>query len=230
MGLDTLELLLETEERFGVSIPDKEASEIRTVGDLHEAVLRKLSVRNSQRCLTAMAFYRLRRALVELLGVRREQVRPDRSVGDVLPWYRRRQLWPLLASGSGLRMPTLERPEWLREAIMSAAVLTFIAAPVLAAMGGLSVWAVWLLIAIAVALAFCVTRPLALVPAGRCRTVGDLARAVYGVNAGALAREAGEVNRAETWGMLVGLVSDQLGVRERDITPDSRFIEDLNCG
>ncbi len=44
MGLDTVELVLRTEEAFSVNLPDEECAQIVTVGDLYRAVLYKLDL------------------------------------------------------------------------------------------------------------------------------------------------------------------------------------------
>lgn len=44
MGLDTVELVLRTEDVFGIDLPDEECAQIITVGDLYRAVLSKLNL------------------------------------------------------------------------------------------------------------------------------------------------------------------------------------------
>ena len=44
MGLDTVEIVLRTEDVFGISLPDEECGKIVTVGDLYRAVLQKLDL------------------------------------------------------------------------------------------------------------------------------------------------------------------------------------------
>lgn len=44
MGLDAVELLLRTEELFAIALSDKEAADIRTVGDLYILICTKLNV------------------------------------------------------------------------------------------------------------------------------------------------------------------------------------------
>jgi len=44
MGLDTVELVLRTEDVFAVYMPDEECGQIRTVGDLYKLILQKLDL------------------------------------------------------------------------------------------------------------------------------------------------------------------------------------------
>jgi len=44
MGLDAVEIVLRTEELFGISIGDDEAGAVRTVGDLYHLICAKLNL------------------------------------------------------------------------------------------------------------------------------------------------------------------------------------------
>ena len=44
MGLDTVEIVLRTEETFSLDLPDEECSKVVTVGDLYRLVLNKLEL------------------------------------------------------------------------------------------------------------------------------------------------------------------------------------------
>jgi acyl carrier protein len=44
MGLDVVEVVLQTEETFAITISDAHAAEIQTVGDLYRTVLRQLGL------------------------------------------------------------------------------------------------------------------------------------------------------------------------------------------
>ena len=61
MGLDGVEIVMETEETFGIEIPDAIAERLYTPGDLIEYVLSQLATTPSDSCLTQQLFYRLRR-------------------------------------------------------------------------------------------------------------------------------------------------------------------------
>ena len=44
MGLDTIEIVLRTEETFSVDLPDEVCAQVRTVGDLYRLVLTRLNL------------------------------------------------------------------------------------------------------------------------------------------------------------------------------------------
>ena len=133
-------------------------------------------------------------------------------------------------------MPALARPKGLSTALFwfGAIILLgtfFGGAAFVSGTKGVLLWISSLGCGVAaIALAVFLTRPLAVCPAGTCRTVGDLTRVVFDMNAGVLARSAGEANREEIWRSLTALVAEVLAVRVKDITPATRFVEDLNCG
>ena len=86
MGFQDVEMVLEVEEAFDISIDDTEAAAVATVGDLCELVRQKFeeSGRSGTAaaavCRSARVFYSLRRYLIDKLGVPRESVRRDADV------------------------------------------------------------------------------------------------------------------------------------------------------
>jgi len=44
MGMDTVELIIRTEEVFSVDLPDEECGRVQTVGDLYRLVLSKITL------------------------------------------------------------------------------------------------------------------------------------------------------------------------------------------
>lgn len=53
MGLDTVEIILTTEEVFSIDLPDEECGRVITVGDLYRLVLTKLGIPSSEQEGTA---------------------------------------------------------------------------------------------------------------------------------------------------------------------------------
>ncbi len=77
---DELDLIQDLEEVFAIKFTDAELEACRTAGDLNDIVWRHLSGRSGAdniRCMNAMAFYALRRALISV-GTRRKIGLPDR--------------------------------------------------------------------------------------------------------------------------------------------------------
>src|ERR1700722_12370853 len=66
MGLDTVELVMEIEEAFDLTIPDEEAEKIQTIGQAYRYILARLAgpVDGTAVCLSAATFYFLRRKLM----------------------------------------------------------------------------------------------------------------------------------------------------------------------
>ncbi|MBC7807654.1 MAG: hypothetical protein H7145_16090 [Akkermansiaceae bacterium] len=85
MGMDTVELIMATEERFDIEIVDADAERIVTVGDLYEFLCGRLDSSALRRpCETQRVFHRIRKALVRTAEVPRWYVRPARRLDDLL--------------------------------------------------------------------------------------------------------------------------------------------------
>lgn len=96
MGLDTVELLLNVEECFGVAITDESAAQLTTPRQLSSHIAKLLATQSPERntaktslCLSQRAFYRLRRALMAETGLSRNALRPDTPLAEVFPDQRR---------------------------------------------------------------------------------------------------------------------------------------------
>ena len=77
MGLDAVELVMATEEEFGIQIANSDAEKILRVGDLHAYVVRKLRERNEAGVDEADVWKRLQQVVVEQLGVEPDEVVPS---------------------------------------------------------------------------------------------------------------------------------------------------------
>ncbi len=73
MGLDTVELLMAIEEKFGIAIPNADAPEFAVLGDLHDFVVHALRQRGDSPN-EAQVWVRLSAVDVEQLGVRPDEV------------------------------------------------------------------------------------------------------------------------------------------------------------
>src|SRR5690606_33853120 len=108
MGMDGVELVIEIEERFGVSFPDQDLEQIATVGDLCDYLTARAVELRSRPCATAWFFYRFRRVLLEELPAPRRAVRPRASLASLIPATRRKRTWRALQYEFEHRLPALQ--------------------------------------------------------------------------------------------------------------------------
>jgi acyl carrier protein len=101
MGLDSVELVMEIEDEFGISVPDADAELIETAGQLHAYVCHRLRPVAPGVCPSARASFLLRRTLVAHGPVTRAAVRPSSRIAELIrPEFRHR--WPAVATAIGV--------------------------------------------------------------------------------------------------------------------------------
>ncbi|MGA2674819.1 MAG: hypothetical protein ABSE99_16500 [Terracidiphilus sp.] len=113
LGEDTWELFEVIEDSFGVDLGDYYAICGITLRELAELISRKANHPTEEKCLSAVAFYKLRRALEILFDIPRTAIRPATSVVDLLPLKHRSTRWQMLQEHLGLTLPRLQFPGWL---------------------------------------------------------------------------------------------------------------------
>lgn len=232
MGLDGVELVMECEDEFGISIPDAEASHVRTVADLHGVIMRLRGERRREPvrgCRSAAVFYRARRALVGR-GVARERVRPGVTLRELMPRRRDvRRRYESLRSVLAGAMPRAERSPIGQAGMESAlAVLACVA-------GASAAWAwtavgPWAGAGVGAASAVAMLAAWGWLDSWVCTrvpvldaTVGELVRD----QVAAVSGWGAELEAAEVFARLRAIVSEQLGVPIADVVPGARFVEDL---
>ncbi|MDB5353951.1 MAG: Acyl carrier protein [Phycisphaerales bacterium] len=109
MGLDTVELVIEFEKEFDITIRDADAEMLQTVGQTVDYIVAQLRERElpagSVVCPSARAFYELRRALCAKYGAARAAVRPAVAIGNLIPAGSERASWPEFARRNRLPVP-----------------------------------------------------------------------------------------------------------------------------
>jgi hypothetical protein len=222
------ELLFSIQDAFQIRLPEDGPCP-ETVGKLCDIVIGRLNGTSARTCLTSVTFYKVRRALMDVLKVRRDLIAPATKLTALLSrGPRRRRQWKHLERGTGLRFPVLTHPDglgWglLIVSIPAAVVLlgpahrinermrVLFGSPVLAGI-------LWMIAVLA-------TRPLVWGLPNGCETVGDLVNLVLVNNYGTLANEAGGWNEREVWKVLCQLIASELGLDAASITRDTTFIE-----
>ncbi len=233
MGLDTVELVMEVEESFGIAIPDERACQMCTVGDLYSFILEETGNqrRASDRCLTAATFYALRRRLGRYVEAA-ASVRPKSRVDATLPRRKRRKLWAQLAQEMDLRFPRLRRPRWV--VLLGCAALagtTFLAYVLLASATApsLAIFLACLIFVPIAAIIALATAPFALIPAESFRTYRGLVTQLVTLNYATLSERYETSKPTDVWNALQLIIVEQLGVKREAVTPDANLVNDLGC-
>ena len=236
MGLDTVELVMEMEETFGIVIDDLDAEKIGTVGQAYRYILNKLKLRQSVPCPSAALFYRLRRGLMAASGADRRSIRPASRIGDLLPSQGRRATWRGLAEESGLSLTRLELAPGQSRLAMGLGLATGAAVFAAgAALEGLSaanlapaVAVTSLSIALGWAAAYQFLTPFAsTIPRG-CETVRGAVLATLGRHYLPSSEAAATTwHPDEVWATLQELIAVQCGVVQDQVTEEKHFVYDF---
>jgi hypothetical protein len=217
--LDTVYVVSNLETSFGIRFTEAEVSAWRTVGDIYSTL--RIRVSNSGkrpgRCATAMAFYRLRRALSDLSIDTR--LRPDTAVKGITT-LTTKALFKQTSARSGLRLPRPRVALWGTVGALS----------ILASMIGLATTAVflphwWPVPVLAAALGIML---LWLDPGDipfDCQTLGDLSRKVTGLNFGKLSDEGAELHDKDLWNALVEVLSEDTFLPKLEIRPETLLLQ-----
>ena len=225
MGLDGVELVMALEEAFGVDLINDDLSKTvspRLIGDV---IFSKLQATDERLCQSQRAFYILRKALMGLLGLKRQEVTLDCRLSAFIPRERERELWPQLQTVVGARTwPRLARPKWMSPS------LAWVAIAIIAATAWLSVSygcgeALGLICGVVLAALFSVFAAKWTVRYQRCiparyRCVRDLVPLV--INSDRVKWTRDQVSK-----VVKAIVMEQLGVSEAKYTEDSHFINDF---
>ena len=105
MGLDFVEIIIAVEEAFQIAIPDADAERMRTPRNMVEYVMSRIGSEKDSRCLEQRAFYRLRRAIMQVFERPRKAIRPNTRWQEIITHRQTRHNWELLHQATGT-------PQW----------------------------------------------------------------------------------------------------------------------
>jgi len=229
MGLAGVEIIMDVEDHFGITIQDTEAGCILTVGDLVALIHRRISAAHEALCPTLPAFLKLRTTVRDITGNNTFRIRPRQRIDDVLTVPQRRELWKRLSGLLGSPPRDLRRPQILRR-ILGALVVTLLGiALVVAATIDIRIFPITLAIA-----AFCIfilhiiTVPFRTVPPKEWITFGDVTGKIVGVTAATKQLQLRTTD--DILCELRPLIADVLGIDSDEVVADASFVEDLDAG
>jgi len=248
MGLDGVEILMEVEDVFDISIDgDKPIAEGDvTVDHLYRHILDKLRAKGalidsetSAKCLSSAAFYVFRRGLCDEFGLDRKQVRPSTRLDDLVPKADRRHRWCALGKRLELDLPGLERAPGILAAIGYGALTVFAAGLALIYAGWLPPMAVWAFTGGSIGSAIVAAIITGLFASSFPRSTQTVRGMVLSVLAKNLEKITGRpkpvmisprLRPDEVWEMLRSIVVETLDVTPEEVTKKARFVKDLGVG
>lgn len=225
MGLDGLELILEAEESFSISLSDGEASKIKAVGEFYNAVLAKLPSHEEKFCLFAIIFYKVRQALMSVTGKTRSEISPSTDLNDLISKKKRRDAWRRMSSLLNLRLPPLKLPRLIVNILVCSTLLTM----------GISYFierkfAWYLLIPLWISFLLLVWMAHLLFETElreELQTVGEFTKGVLAKIFNKLSADTSEHYKSEVWQSVRMLVAEQLDVDIKNVTKEASFVADL---
>jgi hypothetical protein len=238
---DMVAVVMEIEGKFGVTLPDEEAEQIRTMGQLYDFVHARVAHWQAEVCVTSAAFYRLRRALGEVCAAPRGRVRTRARLEDLVPLAGRQRHWQALQARLGnLYLPPLRRPAWVVRLIHTVSLLAVVP-PLLALEVVCAVWGsqspaaycaalailpcsfvgLWLLLGAGYRLT--ARRAVHIPPS--CATVRDMVYTLVSRHPAApLVSDTARASDKEIWGTLCAIVGDEFDQPPERFTRDSTFV------
>lgn len=124
MGLDGVELIMETEETFGIKIPDEEAYKMATPGKVIDYIYDQIGQDKSDACASQQAFYLLRRTIQSVFHLDRKLITLETPIRSFIPDAKDRKSWAELQDALGARTwPKLRRAGWLRHTLVISTLI-----------------------------------------------------------------------------------------------------------
>ncbi len=225
MGLAGVELVMEFEDEFDVTIVDEVAGSLQTIGDVARFVTWQMRSKWPKvSCPTGKTFYEIRRMLLERLPVKQREIRPSTRLDDLIPRRLRRRILKSLSKRS-LWVPDLQAPavmKWIGlvsglAACLTVGVLSTLAGQIVGGivLGVITFFATWTasyLLSIPFAVRF---------PAGY-ETVGDLVRRATPNYDSQDEIDTNVLDRIRL------IVSQQMGVPIEKLAAQTNFTHDLH--
>lgn len=219
MGLDSVEIVISVEERFGIAISDEEATACVTPGHLVELVRAKVKDGSEGNCVSRQAFHRIRSALIDSGTLTREEIRPETEIPIPRAPADQKVFWENLQAKTGAKTwPFLERPKWLRISILVLTIAGGVASmglvsPIHLALTPLPpLLMLWILLRATESFQRCIPRRFATV-----RSLVPFAETAPSIH----------WTHAEIAASVQEIICEQIGLREEDYREDLHFIHDL---
>jgi hypothetical protein len=230
-GEDSSELVGTIEHSFGIKLSEDDLVQAETIGALTQIVLAKCEHPVSQQCLSAVMFYKLRRAFIESFDIPRAKIAPATSLYDLIPWRRRKKYWRKIQDRLNYTLPQLRWPLWLVTLwlLLTGSTLYFLfGLKMLGALGVASVLVGIIAVLSVLVLVAVVLSPLGREFPGSSKTFGDLVKLFLARNYGKLAARHGMSSKAEAAQSLLQLIASETCSDVDELSSETPFPDGLH--
>lgn len=107
MGLDSVELVMEFEKKFGIEIPDADSEKLTTVGSVYEYIFNRIQSAKSNHCLSQHLFYKIRQYCSEYLAVSKSAINSNTNLNELFSIQKRKVEYKQFSKAIGLSVPDL---------------------------------------------------------------------------------------------------------------------------
>ncbi len=230
--MDLVEIVVRTEDAFGIQISDVEATQITTTRELADFVATKVPLSDEPSCLSQHSFYFLRERFGRHLSFSRRSFYPNALLEDFVPEENRKFIWATLRAEVGANaLPDLARPVWLFWTLAAATVFVFFYATIfLWSILGLF-WAFWFGLTATIAFGYLsavITRPMKQNFRYYLQSLSQVARYLVANKPHVFKRDERTWTRAQILAVVREIITDESGIKDFD--NDAHFIKDLHLG
>jgi acyl carrier protein len=230
MGLDSVEILVNVENAFGITIANFEAEKITTVGDIHSIVWRSVQGRQSMRCKSQQLYYKLRHVLVTRFKVHKDAVELTASLNDIFPKTNRRLRYRKLEKELQLKLPPLVLPPAWRITLRIAGLMMITGSLVFPlVMVNRFHYTRWLYVLPGLGILLTVFLSNLLDSARivfKPAIVEDYTKQVLSLNYATLIQQNG-ANRKEVEVIINNIIAETIGLELSEISPEKKLQDDL---
>ena len=226
MGLDGVELVLAFEEQFGIEISDAEAELMTTPSKVITYITGKLNDVDDEVCQSQRSFYLLRRGVIKVLGIKRNELTPATKLREFHPSNDASSWWVQLKEAVGANLwPSLERPRYVVALISFISFLaTIVSMYILLSINvensaALPVVGLVVFGLVAAILTYC-TKPMCQVIPSKIATLANLVP--YTATSKSI-QWSEELIRLT----VKAIILEQLGIKESKYSEDAHFFKDL---
>lgn len=232
MGLDAVEIVMEIEDTFHISLEDGELQNTVTVQALCDLVQTKVHASDNSACLNIIAFNLLRKAIIQECKAERKNVHTWTKLSDLVDRNNAKEFWQKLSSSSSLKFSHLTFSKFQIYVVFSVIALFFIISayyaflqdlePVIIAFG----FSILTTSVFSIILALCFKPFVTTIPKNII-TIADLVRDIVRINYYQLSKITRTINKQDVQQIVRSIIANQLDINIEKIKPESKFIGEL---